>query len=88
MFNGEMSRACGRSKKRKPVARPEKQTVIYPRFKINSDHTILTHPQVKELRCIFDKRRLIVSAPQADTEPNQFPFSIDSVPLGYMPSNR
>jgi len=56
---------------------PKPQVITFPKFVIRRNCTIVTEIQQKSIKCIFDKRRLLVSSAE------QFPVTIESVPLSY-----
>ena len=78
------------------IRKPLVQTVHYPTFNILPDRRLETGCTTKEVKCVFDKRRIFID--NADSEraisgsravfdrgDNQppFPVSVGSVPLGY-----
>ncbi len=80
---------------------PQPQVISYPKFVIQKDCTILTLMQQKTIKCLYDKRRLVVSdtATVPVTVPVTVPatrdicehsilvpVTIESVPLGFYQS--
>jgi G:T-mismatch repair DNA endonuclease (very short patch repair protein) len=55
--------------------KPALQDVVYTRFRILDDRTIVSGKQLKQIKCVFDKRRLTI--------PNDSECNINSVPWGY-----
>jgi len=76
--------------------KPRIQTIHYPRFKIQRDRSIKTICEEKQVRCVFDKRRIHVDRSVAENQVKNVlladgrvvfdetvPVSISSLPLGY-----